>query len=233
MGSDARISVIVPTINESERIRALISSLLDGGFHEIVVADGGSADDTCAIAERAGAVVIQSPPGRGVQLHAGAAQASGNSFFFLHADSELPNGARRAIVRALEQPGVVGGSFALAFDVRHWLLDLLAGLSRLNHALATYGDQGLFMRREIYAAIGGYEALPILEDLEIQRRLRRAGRFVKLPLAITTSSRRYMRDGIVRRQAANAWIVARYLAGEDPKRLARIYRPESDAGARS
>lgn len=224
MAANRRVSVIVPALNESARIGALVASLRAGGFDEVIVADGGSDDDTAALAMHAGALLARAPRGRGLQMHAGAGHARGEVLFFLHADSDVPPGARAAILAALERPGVVAGSFALAFDERHWFLDALAGLSRINHALTTYGDQGLFMARDVYDAIGGFKPMPILEDLEIQHRLRRRGRFIKLRQCLRTSARRFLQDGIVRRQCANVAIVACYLAGESPEELARRYR---------
>lgn len=228
MAVEPAISAIIPTLNEATCIATLVRALVKEGFAEVIVSDGASTDGTSERAADAGAVVVRCSRGRGAQFHAGAERAKSEILFFVHADSAMPPNARAAIIAALAQAGAVAGSFSLAFDRRHWLLDALAGLSRINHSLATYGDQGLFVRRETYHAIGGYRAMPILEDLEIQHRLRRVGRFVKPPQAITTSSRRYLRNGILRRQVANAWIVARYLAGESPSRLARDYQPEPD-----
>ena len=220
-----RLAAIIPTLNEAESAPPLVRRLLGSGFDHVVVADGGSRDDTPQLVRAAGAILVRSEPGRGLQLAAGAAAADADALLFIHADS-LPPGAAAALIRGgLADPAVAGGAFRLAFDAEHPLLRLYAAASRVNATPFTYGDQGLFVRRRVYEAIGGYAPWPLLEDLEIQHRLRRAGRFVKLPVPITTSARRFLREGVLRRQLRNAGIVARFYAGCPPARLAREYAP--------
>lgn len=151
--------------------------------------------------------------------------ASGDILFFVHADSQPPSGARGAIATALAH-GAIGGCFRLAFDSPHPLLRFYAFMSRINHGLFTYGDQGLFLLRSTYQRIGGYSELPLFEDVEILRRLRRAGRFVKLNAAMVTSARRFIRDGVARRELLSAGLVALYHLGVSPQRLERWYRPD-------
>jgi hypothetical protein len=127
---------------------------------------------------------------------------------------------------ALSTPRVAGGCFCLAFDERHPLLSLYAFMSRINHGLFTYGDQGLFVSRTTFDRIGGYAALPLFEDVEILGRLKRAGRFIKLQTPITTSARRFRRDGMARREIASMGLVALYHLGVPPAQLERWYRPE-------
>jgi rSAM/selenodomain-associated transferase 2 len=220
------VSVIIPTLDEADRVAPLISALQADGFEEIVVADGGSTDQTTTHAREAGAIVVGAPRGRGKQLRAGASAATGDCLFFLHADSHPPSGARRLIVETLAAPAVIAGSFCLAFDQRHPLLSFYASCSRLNHSLFTYGDQGLFMTRRAYEQSGGYSDAPLFEDVEIQRRLRRAGRFVKRPEPIVTSARRFLRDGVARREMASIGLLGLYHLGVSPERLERWYRPE-------
>lgn len=221
-----RISVIIPTLDEADRIASLIDALRADSFDEVVVADGGSVDDTIEKAQRAGAVVVSAPRGRGKQLKAGANAASGACLFFLHADSTPPIGARQIVVEALSEPDVIAGSFCLAFDRRHPLLSLYARFSRLNHGLFTYGDQGLFVSRRVYERIGGYSDAPLFEDVEFQNRLRRAGKFIKRPEPIVTSARRFLRDGIAQRELTSIGLVGLYHLGVSPERLERWYRPE-------
>lgn len=223
------IACIIPTLNEAAVAPSLVRQLIDARFSEVVVADGGSDDGTPELCRAAGARVITTLPGRGTQLAAGAAQCGSDILLFLHADSSPPADAHDLILRAMRRRGVVGGAFRLRFDAPHPLLRLYAAASRLNATPFTFGDQGLFLRREIYDAIGGFQAWPILEDLDIQRRLRRAGRFVKLAPAMSTSARRFLRDGILRRQLKNAWIVARFYAGACPFELRREYEPEHES----
>jgi rSAM/selenodomain-associated transferase 2 len=220
------VSVIVPTLDEGDRIGDLIDTLRRDGFQEIVVADGGSSDATVKVARDSGALVVSAARGRGTQLGAGANAASGETLFFLHADSTPPRGANRSIETTLSRPDVAGGCFCLAFAERHPLLSFYATMSRINHTLFTYGDQGLFLRRSVFDRIGGYAVLPLFEDVEILTRLRRAGRFVKLQTPITTSARRFLRDGIARRELASMALVGLYHLGVPAARLERWYRPE-------
>jgi rSAM/selenodomain-associated transferase 2 len=219
------LSVIIPTLGEAATLPTLLAALHDQGFDDIIVADASAGTATYQVAIAAGARCLPGlKRGRGAQLHAGAAAASGDVLFFLHADSVLPPLARKAIEACMTNTDVVAGSFRLAFDCRHPLLALYASLSRLNWSIATYGDQGLFVRRKDYEKIGGFADMALLEDLEIQTRLRRTGRFVKLPLRIVTSARRFVRRGIFVQQVLNVVIVSAYIMGVSPDRLARWYR---------
>lgn len=220
------VSVIIPTLDEAERIGGLIEILHLQGFEEIIVADGGSCDDTRKIALNAGANVLHTPRGRGGQLQKGAASARCEHLFFLHADSTPPPLARSVIADSLSAPDIVAGSFRLAFDHKHPILRFYALMSRINHDLFTFGDQGFFIASDAYRRIGGFSDTPIFEDNDIVRRARKAGRFVKRPEPITTSARRFVADGIVRRQLANAFLLGLYRLGISPHHLARWYRPD-------
>lgn len=198
----------------------------------MVIADGGSTDGTLERARRFPRVrCLRAPRGRAAQMNAGARAAEADSLLFLHAYSRLPPDAFSKIARALDRPGVAAGSFCLAFDRDDRWLRLYARVSRINRPLFTYGDQGLFVRRETFFRVGGFRELPLLEDLEIQDRLRRAGRFVKLPQPVTTSARRFARRGPVRQQLRNVGIVGLYRLGIPPERLKRFYEDEPAAPA--
>jgi hypothetical protein len=156
-------------------------------------------------------------------MNEGASRAAGDWLLFLHADSRLPRGWDAAI---LGLPGaVVGGWFRFALDDGAWQARLIErGVAwRVRLLQLPYGDQGFFVRRRIFADLGGFAPLPLLEDVEFVRRLRRAGRVVELPLPLLTSARRWRNDGWFRRSARNAVIIAAYLAGVSPARLARWY----------
>lgn len=219
------IAVIVPTLNEEAFLETFLWDLLgrEGDFR-ITLADGGSSDGTLEIARRFPEVRrLRAEVGRGRQMNAGAREATGDVLLFLHADTLLPPDAFRLIGEALADPAVAGGCFRLAFDRDDPWLRTYSFFSRINHPLFTYGDQGLFVRREVFQEIGGFREMPILEDVEIQERLRRAGRFVKLRQPVVTSARRFVRYGPVRQQALNVGIVLLYNLGVPPARLKRLY----------
>jgi rSAM/selenodomain-associated transferase 2 len=220
----ATISVIIPTFGEADRVQNLVRALMAQGFDEIIVADASDDDGTCIAAAAAGATCLANlARGRGRQMHAGALAAKCDILFFLHADSIVPAAAFVAIGDCLSHKDTVAGCFRLAFDRRHPVLDIYSWCSRLNVRVTTYGDQGLFVRKATYDQIGGFADIDLMEDFEIQARLRPLGRFVKLPLEIITSARRFVRFGIVAQQMLNIMIVLAYLCGVPPNRLARWY----------
>jgi rSAM/selenodomain-associated transferase 2 len=219
------IAVIVPALNEEALLQDFLTALLDReGDFRVVLADGGSSDRTLDIARRFSRVRrVSAEKGRGLQMNAGAREATEDVLLFLHADTFLPADAFGLIRQALADPAVAGGCFRLAFDRDDPWLRFYSFFSRINQPLFTYGDQGLFVRREVFQRIGGFREMPILEDVEIQERLRRAGRFVKLRQPVMTSARRFVRYGPVRQQALNAGIVLLYNLGVPPARLKRLY----------
>ncbi len=219
------ISVVIPTLNEEAVIASSLRHLLaqDGEF-EVIVVDGGSRDATMRVAERfPGVRVLLSPRAKGAQMNLGAANAQGDILLFLHADTRLPADALAMIKQALDDPDVAAGSFCLRFDHPGRLLGFFARGSRFNHTLFTYGDQGLFVRAPAFRATGGFADIPLMEDVEIQRRLRRQGRFVKIRTPVLTSARRYLQKGIVRQQALNTALVLLFHLGVSPQTLARTY----------
>jgi rSAM/selenodomain-associated transferase 2 len=220
----ATISVIIPTFGEADRVQGLVRALFAQGFDEIIVADASDDEATCKAAAAIGAISLSNlARGRGRQMRAGAMAANGDILFFLHADSIVPAAAYAAIKDCLSNNDNVAGCFRLAFDRRHPLLDVYSWCSRLNVRVTTYGDQGLFVSKAIYDQIGGFADIDLMEDFEIQSRLRPLGRFVKLPLEIITSARRFVKFGIAAQQMLNIMIVIAYLCGVPPNRLARWY----------
>ena len=220
-----RLSVIIPTLDEVDGLGACVESVRSAIAQcEIVVADGGSRDGTLATARSlAGVRTLLAPRGRGPQMNAGAAVATGDVFLFLHADTRLPADAGALVASALSGPGVVGGSFFLGFDSSHPLLRLSSLASRLNRSWATYGDQAFFFRREIFERLGGFAPVPLFEDIDFQARVRRLGRCVKIQRPVTSSPRRFLRVGIARQQLINAILVTAYHLGASPHWLARWY----------
>ncbi len=221
-----QISVIIPTINEEEYLADTIESLLGQyGLKEIIVADGGSQDKTMAIAEAFSQVkVVCSERGRASQMNAGAELAEGEILFFVHADTLLPDRALEEIIQALSEPSVKAGSFFLEFRENTLLLRLIASLTRINIPLSTFGDQGLWVRKEDFVKIGGYPEIPILEDVEIQYPLRELGHFRKLDLPLITSGRRFVKNGILYQIWLDACILLGYLLGFSFNTLAKWYR---------
>lgn len=192
-----RISVVIPTLNEAEQIADTIASIPADPGVEILVADGGSRDDTRARAEGAGARVLDAPRGRGPQMNAGAAEAVGDVLVFLHADTRLPPDAFVLIRRVLQFPEVVGGAFRFSSDGRGFFYRFsTAGINLRTAVLRLpFGDQAIFVRAHTFDELGGYRDMPACEDLDFVRRLRGRGRLAVLPARITTSSRKWETHG--------------------------------------
>ncbi len=217
------VSVIIPTLNEQDSIAATLKAVKDqDGSLEIIVVDGGSRDGTCDVAGGY-ATVINSSRCRAVQMNTGARRASGGILLFLHGDTTLPQGALMTIREALRAPGVVAGSFSLRFDTPHRFLRCLTFFTRFSWWWARYGDQGLFLRRETFEALGGFKEIPIMEDVDIIWRLRRLGRLHIIQDQVVTSARRYLRSGVFRQHALNSFLVAAYYLGVSPERLKQWY----------
>lgn len=229
-------SVVVPTLDEEDRVEGALRSARGalGPDAELVVVDGGSADDTRRRASRL-ARVLEAGPGRGAQLDAGARAAEGRVLVFLHADSRLPAGAGPAIRRALEGPGAVAGCFRFALEppaprLSRWSL-LEAGVRLRTRLFRTAtGDQTLFATRAAYRAAGGAPHWELFEDVELVRRLREVGRFVPLALEAPTSRRRWEREGFWRTVAVHLLLRLGYRLGVPPSRLARRYRVGREVG---
>ena len=219
-----RISVIIPTLNEEIALPRLLRALQR--LHdsvEIIVADGGSNDGTCAVAARASRLVI-APRGRGAQQAAGARLATGEVLWFLHADCEPATNSLAAIRLALADPAAIGGNFTLRFSgagrsarTLSWIYPLLRPLG------LCYGDSGIFVRRHVYEQVGGFEKYPLFEDVDLVRRLRRAGRFERLPCILTTSCRRFEHRNLLSMFAQWTGLQILYWLGASPDWLARRY----------
>lgn len=216
-----RLSVVIPTLDEAEGIAEAVASARAPDV-EVLVVDGGSSDDTLDRAARAGARVLSAARGRARQLEAGARAASGDTLLFLHADTRLPAGYADAVAGALRDPRVVGGAFRLRFDARTRALRWIERGAALRARLLglPYGDQALFVRRSALEAVGGVPQVPILEDLDLVRALKRRGRLHLLPLDAVTSARRYRAGGPWRTAARHAAIALAGLCGVDRARVA-------------
>lgn len=223
-----RISAVIPTLNAAGCLDACLASLRASALiGETVVADGGSGDGTAAVARAGTARVIDAPRGRGTQLAAGATAATGAWLLFLHADCRLDPGWEAAARAFIAAPGAAGraGYFALALD------DSAPAARRLERFVAwrcrvlglPYGDQGLLISRALYDKVGGFAAIPLMEDVDLARRLGRR-RVAPIGARIVASPRRYRDGGYVRRPLRNLVCLSLYFAGVAPRRIARIYR---------
>lgn len=216
-----KLCVVIPALDEAERVAAAIESARAPGV-EVLVVDGGSSDETTQRAAAAGARVLHSDRGRARQLDAGVRASSGDALLFLHADTRLPAGYADAVAAALSDPAVVGGAFGLRFDVRSRALRWIERGARLRSRLfgLPYGDQALFVRRVALAAVGGVPQVPILEDLDLVRALKRRGRLALLPLDATTSARRHLAAGPWRTALWHTGVALAWSLGVDRTRVA-------------
>lgn len=226
------ISVIIPALNEEKILAQALVSLSTFPVDEIVIVDGGSTDHTLKMAEAFCARVpnaraLTSPRGRARQMNAGAEASRGEVLLFLHADTRLPQRAHESIEAALADRGVVGGRFDVRFDRPSVWGDMISAFmnwrSRLS-GIAT-GDQAIFVRRQIFKQIGGFADVPLMEDVDFSRRLKRIGRTIALRETVTTSFRRWEAHGPLR-TIVLMWILRfLYWAGVSPERLHRFYAP--------
>lgn len=224
-GAAGPVSVIIPALNESDIIADAVHRVRLLGPAEIIVADGGSSDGTREKAENAGARVVESEPGRGTQCNAGAAAAGGDTLWFLHADCRPEPLAVWDIGQALSNDEVVGGAFELGLDRSTLWLKIIEKTANWRSHLwgKPYGDQGLFVRGNVFRRIGGFPDWPLMEDVELARRLRRAGRVTIVPRPVLASARRWLRGGVLRTYMTMKLTQWGYLLGAAPESLARFY----------
>jgi rSAM/selenodomain-associated transferase 2 len=224
--SELSIGIVVPVYNEAGLLaRALADLRAKAGGLPVVVVDGASSDGSAEIAREFFTVEHTAQPNRGAQLNRGAARLAADVLLFLHADCRLPADFEPAIREALADGGVAGGCFRLEFDEAWPLLRFYGWCTRFGSRFFHFGDQGIFVRREIFERLGGYRELPLLEDVEFLRRLRRQGRFRVLRPAVVTSARRFRRGGVVRQQLRNGLLVALFELGVPAEWLAGFYPP--------
>jgi uncharacterized protein len=223
--SQAKISIIIPVLNEASIIAKTLHTAQTGQNIEIIIADGGSADNTAEIAIKAGAKVINSPKGRALQLNAGAKIATGEIVLFLHADTFLSPGYDTLIRQALEKTGIVAGAFELQIDSVHPGLRIVetAVNWRSRWLQLPYGDQAIFMSANLFKQLGGFPEMPIMEDFAMIRQLQRQGKINIVKLPVLTSGRRWHKKGILKTTLINQLVIAGYVLGVPPVRLADWY----------
>jgi len=220
------ISIIIPTLNEAGDIASTLATLVDRLDVEIIVADGGSTDATVEKALSAGARLVRSPPGRALQMNSGASAARGDTLLFLHADCLLPPDFADHVHEILARPRVMAGAFRLSIKGKGRGLRLLETAINFRSTLLQmpYGDQALFLARRTFDDLGGFPELPIMEDFELVRKLRQKGQVRIAPAVVRTSARRWQRLGLLKTTLVNQMIIAAYLLGVRPERLAAWYK---------
>jgi len=225
-----KISIVIPVLNEANSLPKILS--IRATDIEIIIVDGGSQDETIEIAKSSGVKVLQSNPGRAIQMNAGAAIASGEILLFLHADTRLPLGFDRMIRETLSNAlpsahvGVCAGAFQLKIDATlpgvrwvEWGVNL-----RSRYFQLPYGDQAIFLYSKTFHAIGGFPNLPIMEDFEFVRILQQKGKIAIVPHAVLTSGRRWQKLGVFRTTIVNQIVILAYLLGVSPHRIHQWYR---------
>ena len=220
------VSVIIPALNEAKLIARAITSAHNAGAREVIIADGGSTDATCDVATQSGARIVSCEPGRDLQQNAAARNASGDVLLFLHADSQLPPHAVNAIETALALPGTVAGAFEQRIDApdRFYRLIERGNALRVRWFAMAYGDQGIFVRRQLFERVGGFPVSRLMEDVLLMRQIRRHCRVVLLAGPLKTSARRWQQNGILRQTFTNWFILIAEQCGVSPDRLAPLYR---------
>ncbi|CAN5725491.1 TIGR04283 family arsenosugar biosynthesis glycosyltransferase [soil metagenome] len=221
------ISVIIPAFNEAASIAKTIAAARNQpNVSEVIVVDGQSLDQTASISKVAGSAVISSERGRGKQLAAGADIAKGEVLWFLHADTRPESGASANIIETLSDDRNVGGNFRIRFDGNSSAARFMTWLyPKLRYIGLIYGDSGIFVRRDVYERVGGFSPLPLFEDLDLVRRLKREGKILQGPGTVITSSRRFEGKSFTLMFARWAGLQVFYWLGFSPNLLNKLYRP--------
>jgi rSAM/selenodomain-associated transferase 2 len=223
-------SIILPALHESDKINSLVEQvegLECSRDAEIIVVDGNPNGDTIQAIGSDRVKKLVAPKGRARQMNAGASVAEGEILVFLHADTELPQNALKKINLAMAQGGYVGGAFELNFTsekMRFRMLALLASL-RCRLTKIPYGDQAIFIKRDYFNALGGYKDIPLMEDVELMRRIKRRGDIICIvPEQVKTSPRRWEQEGFVYVNVRNTFLFLSYLIGVSPEKLTSFYK---------
>ena len=226
----AKISIIIPVLNEAASIATVIQQALTGENVEIIVSDGGSLDQTVEVVKSldlsVNLSVIHSSPGRAQQMNRGAKQATGEILLFLHADTHLPDGFDHYIRQILTQSQTIAGAFNLKIATDLWGIRWVERMVnwRSHFLQFPYGDQAIFLKTATFWQMGGFPQLPIMEDFELVRQLRKRGKIAIAPVTVLTSGRRWQQFGVLKTTLLNQLIIIGYLLGISPDRLAHCYR---------
>jgi rSAM/selenodomain-associated transferase 2 len=222
-------SIIIPVLHESKIINTVIRSLQNqktSDPFEVIVVDGSPTQDTLRVISDKNIKKYSSQQGRGYQMNHGAAHASGEILVFLHADTLIPTNALSVIKETLQNQQLIGGAFTLQIDSQRFLLRMIALSSTLRSRItrAPYGDQVIFLRKNYFDTIGGYKNIPLMEDVELMRRIyKKKGDIIILPTPVITSDRRWNQEGFLYTTLRDALIIFLYWCGMPPEKLARFY----------
>ena len=220
-----KVSIIVPTLNEELVLEKTLTQFQQLSPHELIVSDGGSDDDTRNIAGRFSHRVITGSAGRALQMNVGADEATGDILLFLHADSRIEPESYRKMLQSMQSPKWIGGAFTLCIESGKWSLKLIALLANIRSKYfgLAYGDQGFFVRKEVFKDMSGFSPLPICEDLDFYHRLRKKGPVILLKEKAHTSPRRWIKEGILFTTARNTLIAVLFGLGFPPHILTKWY----------
>ena len=220
-----KVSIIVPTLNEELVLEKTLTQFQQLSPHELIVSDGGSDDGTRNIAGRFSHRVITGSAGRALQMNVGADEATGDILLFLHADSRIEPESYRKMLQCMQNPKWIGGAFTLCIESGKWSLKLIALLANIRSKYfgLAYGDQGFFVRKEVFKDMNGFSPIPICEDLDFYHRLRKKGPVILLKEKAHTSPRRWIKEGILFTTARNTLIAVLFGLGFPPHILTKWY----------
>jgi hypothetical protein len=224
--SHPAISLVIPTLNEAENLPATLASTESSSDLEIIVVDGSSSDGTAELAKSFGVRLLVTAANRARQANAGGVAARGEVLFFLHGDTRLPRRFEWYVSDIIRKPGVVAGAFSLAIDGSEFGLRIIEMLANFRSRVLQmpYGDQGIFLKGEVFRDLGGFPDMVLMEDFVLMQRLRKKGKVTIAPVAVKTSARRWRKLGIFKTTLINQAVLLGYFFGKNPERLARWYR---------
>jgi rSAM/selenodomain-associated transferase 2 len=229
-----RFSIIIPVLDEQDYVRRCLDGLASQGFEqsrETIVVDGDPDGSTVSLIRDSGATCLTGEPGRGRQMNAGAAVANGDILIFLHADTRLPPAALEKIDRVMATGRYAGGAFNLGIDSDRWILRYIAmrASMRSRQNRIPYGDQAIFVDRAYFVQLGGFTDMPIMEDVDLMRRIKKDGRRIHIFRdRVLASPRRWEAEGPIFTTLRNQFVVGLYYLGVSPKKLVRYYRRQRD-----
>lgn len=222
----AKISIIIPVLNEAEHIESVIHKIQKTENIEMIIVDGGSQDQTVEIAQGLGVKVIVTQRGRALQMNAGAKIATGEILLFLHGDTQLPLGFEQEVRKIWVNSNIIAGAFQLKIDNSQWSLRLIEKTVfwRSKYLQMPYGDQAIFLKASTFWEVGGFPEQPIMEDFEFIRRLNCLGKIEILSSSVITSGRRWKKLGVFQTTLINQFVVLGYYLGISPIKLSQWYR---------